>query len=515
MQLEIGAVIDRYRLDSVLGRGGMGQVYRAFDTRLRRPVALKVLHESLTAEAMSRLVREARLAASLSHPNIVAVFDVGEHDGMPFMAMELVEGQQLRHVLHAPLSLQEKLSWLVDIARGLDAAHRAGLVHRDVKPQNVMVTRSGAKILDFGIAKELSLMGRNATALLPSMRTQPGFSMGTPQYMAPEVLRGERDSDPRTDQFSWGLVAYNVLTGEVARRNDLEDGTPWVAPRISAEEVGERIAAIVARTLVDSYAGRFASMGDVASALEACAGALPRTSAQGAARSSSPMRAAIAMPATTRALPLDAAPSALAEGGRPPVPPAPSLPVSEPVGAAAPARAPAPAPAGPVAAGAVATAAPESVASPRFAPTRLFAVQTSEPAAKSKSDAPAGRRRSKPAPPMPDAPATLPIREPKRPVLQPLADAAVAELVHAVPVGFRKAVVIVTLDLEKQKARFFVQLVATDETGELWCPDASPELVRAAGAMIADDARDGNGRWQRLVLRLQRGSREAVVTDVQ
>jgi len=440
----------------VLGRGGMGQVYRAFDSRLRRSVALKILHESLSAEAMGRLVREARLAASLSHPSIVAVFDVGELQGMPFMAMELVDGQQLRALIGvSSISVQEKISWLVDIARGLDAAHRAGLVHRDVKPQNVMITSSGAKVLDFGIAKELSDAGRNATALLPSMRTRPGFSMGTPQYMAPEVLRGESESDAKTDQFSWGLVAYQVLVGEPARRNDLEDGTPWTPPRIASDAVNERISAVVERALAAESAERHASMGAAATALEACAAPLPRTVAQGA-RSSAPMRAAMAMPASIRSV--ETAP------------------------------------------------APESVASPRFSPTRLFPVHTPG-AAKPKPDVP--------PPPTVAPPVALAIREPKRTVVQPLADAAVAELTHAVPIGFRKAVVIVTLDVEKGKARFFVQLVATDETGELWCPDASTDLVRAAGNMIAEDARDGNGRWQRLVLSLQRGNREAVVSDVQ
>ena len=460
MQLQIGSVVDRYRLESVLGRGGMGQVYRAFDLRLRRPVALKILHETLSAEAMGRLIREARLAATLSHPNIVAVFDVGEHEGMPFMAMELVDGKQLRHLVGADVQVQEKLRWLIDIARALDAAHRAGLVHRDVKPENVMVTTSGAKVLDFGIAKELA-EGRNATALLPSMRTQPGFSMGTPQYMAPEVLRGESESDARTDQFSWGLVAYQLIVGEPARRNDLEDGTKWIPPRIGVDGVSERMTAVIDRALSEDREARFASMADVTSALEASLQTLPRTVAQGA-KSSSPMRAAMAMPASTRAFPADA-------------------------------PAPAPAP------------APESEpAPPRFAPTRLFPVHTAE-AAK-----PSGDKSVMRAPQ-----AATPIREPKRLIVQPLADAAVAELAQSIPVGFRKAVLIVTLDVEKSKARFFIQLVATDETGELWSPDASSDLVRAAGSMIAEDARDGNGRWQRLVLRLQQGSREAAVADVQ
>lgn len=470
MEFQPGAVIDRYRLESILGRGGMGQVYRAFDLRLRRPIALKILHETLSAEAMSRLVREARLVASLNHPNIVAVYDVGEHEGMPFMAMELVDGQQLRHLVGAPVSHHEKVRWLADVARGLDAAHRAGLVHRDVKPQNVMVTTSGAKVLDFGIAKELDA-GRNATALLPSMRTQPGFSMGTPQYMAPEVLRGERESDARTDQFSWGLVAYQVLAGEPARRNDLETGVGWTPPRLQLEGL-ERIAAVIERTLAEDCQSRFPSMFDVVTALEAGALPLPRTVAQGQ-RSSSPNRAAMSMPASTRSL-------------EPPQVVQPTAPVSR--------------------------AETSETSAPRFAPTRLFPIHAPE-VAKRKSDTPP--RKSHRPQPMSEPPPTAVVREPARAVLQPLADACVAELMHAVPVGFRKAVAIVTLDIEKNKARFFCQIIATDETGEMWAPDASMDLVRAAGSFIAADARDGNGRWQRLVLRLQRGMREAVVTDVQ
>jgi serine/threonine protein kinase len=421
MQVEIGSVVDRYRIESLLGRGGSGSVYRAHDLRLRRPIALKILHESLSAEDMARLVREARLAASLSHPNIVAVFDVGEHGGMPFMAMELIDGKHLGQLVGAAVLLQDKLRWLVEIARALDAAHHAGLVHRDIKPQNVMVTSSGVKVLDFGIAKELPDSARNATALLPSMRTKPGFSMGTPQYMAPEVLRGERDSDARTDQFSWGLVAYYVLVGQPARRGDLKDGTPWEPPRIDLEGVGERVVAVIQRALATSHASRFATMGDVARALESTS--LP-----------------------------------------------PPDPVEEP--------------------------------SPKFVPTRLLAVHA--PEAPKKGEAPITRPPERSAA----------IREPVRDVVQPLADAAIAELRREVPVGFRKAVLIVTLDVEKSKARFFVQLVATDATGELWSPDASPALLKAAGAMIATDARDGNGRWQRLVLRLQQGSTEGVVAEI-
>jgi serine/threonine protein kinase len=381
---------------------------------------------------MARLVREARLSASLTHPNIVSVFDVGEHEGMPFMAMELLEGKPLHLLLRSRLPVQDKLRWLVEIARALEAAHRAGLVHRDVKPQNVMVTVAGAKVLDFGLAKELDDAARKATALLPSLRTQPGFAMGTPQYMAPEVLRGEREADPSTDQFSWGILAHHLLVGTPASRPDLEGGA-WRTPQLAAEDVGARTLAVVERTLAGDVANRFASLADVANALEASVLPISRTIEQGTRDSS------------------------------------------------------------------------EAVTSRRFAPTRLFAVRV--------ADEETEKRPSNPS--LQTAPMAAGVREPKRAMLQPLVAAAIAELTQAVPVGFVKAVLIVTLDVEGGKARFFVQLVATDPAGELWSPDVSMDLVHAAAGMITEDARDGNGRWQRMVLRLQRGSREGIVADLQ
>jgi serine/threonine protein kinase len=431
---------ERYRVLAPIGRGGMGQVHQAFDLRLRRPVALKVLHEPLSAESMARLLREARLAGSLTHPNLVAVFDVGEHQGRPFMAMELVDGRQLRVFIGAPTPAKDKLRWLVDVARGLDAAHRAGLIHRDIKPQNVMVTPLGAKILDFGIAKQLDDAALKLTALLPGLRTQPGFSVGTPQYMAPEVLRGEHPSDPKTDQFSWGVVAWQLLVGQPMPRENLL--APVAPPRIELPGVNERAAAVIARALADVRDARFGSMADVATALEASEQPMPATIQQGAR-------------------------------SRPPT---------------------------------------EAVPSGRFEPTRLFAVQI--PVA---SEAARPSAVPSPSPSQPRGAASRPagaIREPKAHVLQPLADAALAELSIAVPLGFRKALLILTLDLAAAKARYFVQLVALDDTAELWSTDASAELVRAAGSMIVADAQDGNGRWQRLVLRLRRGTREATVAEV-
>lgn len=451
---EPGAIIDRYRIEMPIGRGGMGQVYRAFDDRLRRPVALKVLHDALSPEAMGRLVREARLAASLSHPNIVGVLDVGEHRGTAFMAMELVDGTSLHMLVRAPIPIPEKLRWLLDIARGLDAAHRAGLVHRDIKPQNVMVAAGMAKILDFGIAKQLDDAARKWTAFLPSMATQPGFSVGTPHYMAPEVLRGEHPSDPLTDQFAWGLVAFELLEGMRPPRNDFDEGGGgWSPPRLTAPDVTLRVASIVERALARERGSRFASMDDLAHAFEQALAPLPRTMQQTAERASEP-KAPIASPRPTwSADDVDDTPDGRGS----------------------------------------ATA------------TRMFPVAT-PPAAKRGPVRESQR----------DLVAAAPIvREPTAAILAPLVKAATNELGRAIPGGFAQAVVILTLDVvDKTKARFFVQLVGSDSHGDLWTPDASLALVKVGAQLIGDDARDGNGRWLRLVVRVHAGGQEASVVDV-
>ena len=234
MIFERGTRLDRYRLEESLGEGGMGRVYRAYDERLQRYVALKVLHVarvegggSTTASGPARLLREARSAAALDHPNAVAIFDVGEatvageEERVPFIAMELIEGQSLRAFIGASaVTLREKLGWLTDIARALAAAHARGLVHRDVKQENVMIRRDGVvKVLDFGIARRApsgKVDGDAATqarAVLDTF-TAEGVVVGTPFYMAPEQMRGEGVTG-RADQFSWGVVAYELVSGSL------------------------------------------------------------------------------------------------------------------------------------------------------------------------------------------------------------------------------------------------------------------------------------------------------------
>lgn len=284
-RLHMGERFGRYAIEELLGEGAMGRVYRALDTRLGRKIALKVIFTAFDdPKAAERTAREARAAAALDHPNAVAIFDVGEIDGTSFIAMELVTGYTLgRYVKSSTIAWPQRVRWLVDVARALAAAHRSGIIHRDIKPDNVMIRSDGrAKVLDFGIARRAP----DSEGAQPGLSTMGGDGqpIGTPLYMAPEQLRSA-PLDARSDQFSWGVLAYELLTG----------ATPWSgshlaliarvltevpAPiRQSHPEIPTEVEQVVMRAIAKSPSDRFATMDEVIAQLEPYMGEAPRAHA--------------------------------------------------------------------------------------------------------------------------------------------------------------------------------------------------------------------------------------------
>src|SRR5580704_3719176 len=208
--LKPGDTLGPYRVDSLLRKGGMGEVYRAIDTRLGRPVAIKIS----AREFSDRFEREAQAISSLNHPNICTLYDVGPN----YLVMEFVEGDTLSHLIkQGPMPLEKVLQYAIQIADALSAAHAKGIIHRDLKPGNIIVTRSGVKVLDFGLAK-LSAAARLGASWSSDVFTQtapmsePGSIVGTLHYMSPEQAEG-KDTDERSDIFSFGTVLYEMITG--------------------------------------------------------------------------------------------------------------------------------------------------------------------------------------------------------------------------------------------------------------------------------------------------------------
>src|SRR5688572_29061529 len=230
MALSVGTRLGSYEIGAPLGRGGVGEVYRAWDPRLEREVALKILHErsEVDPDRVWRFVAEARAASALNHPNILTVYDAAVEGATPFIVSELIEGDSLREeIRRGAMPLKRLLDLATQIADGLAEAHAAGIVHRDLKPENIMVTRAGrAKILDFGLAQPTDL---NTTLPVPSTVdgdtvTVPGLLAGTVPYMSPEQARG-RPADFRSDQFSFGLILFEMLTGRAIFRRSTPAAT--------------------------------------------------------------------------------------------------------------------------------------------------------------------------------------------------------------------------------------------------------------------------------------------------
>lgn len=271
----------------------MGEVYRARDTRLGRDVALKILPESFAREGdrLHRFEQEARAVATLNHPNILALFDIGQQNGCPYLVSELLEGETLRSVLdQGVLSQRRAIEYGVQVAQGLAAAHEKGIVHRDLKPENVFVTRDARiKILDFGLAKQAQKVTAAASdgLTLTSSHTAAGMVMGTASYMAPEQVRGEL-ADPRTDIFAFGAVLYEMLSGNRAFRRETTAETMTAVlkedpPELSdpAHSVSPALDRIVRRCLEKNPEQRFQSAKDLSFAL----GALSGTDSSAAVRS--------------------------------------------------------------------------------------------------------------------------------------------------------------------------------------------------------------------------------------
>ena len=282
MSFAAGARVGPYEILGSIGTGGMGEVYRARDSRLDREVAIKILSGSteLHADASTRVLREARAVAAISHPNVLGIFDVGDHGGVPYIVTELLEGTTLRTPMVAgAMAAPSAVKLAVQIARGLAAAHDKGIVHRDLKPENIFVTRDGRlKILDFGLARQTEPESNTGDETRMSPGTSPGTVMGTAGYMSPEQARGQA-VDQRSDIFAFGAILFEMLGGRRAFRGDTMADTMAAIVRDDPPDLQQlngamppALARIVSRCLAKSPAERFHSAHDLALSLEAISG---------------------------------------------------------------------------------------------------------------------------------------------------------------------------------------------------------------------------------------------------
>jgi serine/threonine protein kinase len=299
MTLAAGSKLGPYEILGQIGAGGMGEVYRAKDPRLSREVAIKVLPATFSQDAdrLRRFEQEAKAAGVLNHPNITGVYDIGNHDGAPYVVQELLEGETLRSILAGGKPSQRKaLEYAAQIAQGLAAAHEKGIVHRDLKPENLFVTNDGrVKILDFGLAKLTQMEGSTDSGTnLPTETkgTEPGVVLGTLGYMSPEQVRG-KPADGRSDIFSFGAILYEMLSGRRAFRGDsaadtmsaiLKEDPPDLS--VTNQSVSPGLERIVRHCLEKSPEQRFQSARDLGFDLEALSG----TSASSLAASAAPAR---------------------------------------------------------------------------------------------------------------------------------------------------------------------------------------------------------------------------------
>jgi serine/threonine-protein kinase len=283
--------VGRYEITEPLGQGGMGTVYKAYDPLLARVVAVKVISAQFSTQPdlRERFFREARAVARLDHPNIVTVYDLGEEDGVPYLAMQFLEGRDLEHRMRSPegMSLTRKVEIAIAIAGGLEHAHTAGIVHRDVKPANVFITNEGQiKLLDFGLAR-----------LVTSELTRSNVMVGTVNYMAPEQLRGEK-TDHRVDIFSFGVVMYEMLSGRKPFQAESFASTMYKILEETPEPLGQLdptlpplLVAVVDRAIAKAREDRYQLMAELHRDLEASYDLVHGLDTAGSPRSNASARA--------------------------------------------------------------------------------------------------------------------------------------------------------------------------------------------------------------------------------